>query len=383
MGVGDAGTPGSAPGDIMTPNESGIMGLRAPDWPGLLERYGELLPIDAETPRLGLGEGGTPLVRADRLAAWAGVAELYLKVEGLNPTGSFKDRGMVVAVARAVQAGARAMVCASTGNTAASAAAYAARAGLRCFVLLPRGGVASGKLAQVAAHGAEVLEVPGSFDVTLDLARGVADRYPVVLVNSVNPDRIEGQATAAYEVVDALGGAPDVLALPVGNGGNITAYWRGFRRYGERRGLGRLPRLIGAQAAGAAPLVEGRPVAEPRTVASAIRIGRPATWDPALDAARESGGRILAVDDDRILEAQAAAARREGVFCEPGSAAALAGLRAAREEGAVPAASRCVVVLTGHGLKDPERAAAALDARAVPGDVDGVAAAMGLANAGA
>ncbi|MEX0894006.1 MAG: threonine synthase [Gemmatimonadota bacterium] len=325
--------------------------------PGVISRYREFLPVSAGTPALSLGEGGTPLLPARRLAAWVGVAELHLKYEGMNPTGSFKDRGMVVAVARALEDGARSILCASTGNTAASAAAYAAHAGLSAIVLLPEGKVAAGKLGQSVAAGAHVLTVRGNFDAALTMAREAERTGTFVLVNSVNPDRIEGQTTGAYEVCDALGAAPDVLALPVGNGGNITAWWMGFRRYREIGRIDRLPRMLGAQAAGAAPLVHGAPVAEPETVATAIRIGHPATWAPALAAAQESGGVILAATDDEILDAYRAVATLEGVFCEPASAAGVAGLRNAVRQGRVGRGSRCVCVLTGHGLKDPATAA--------------------------
>ena len=321
---------------------------------GVLARYRALLPVTPDTPALTLHEGDTPLIDAPRLADWVGVEALHLKFEGMNPTGSFKDRGMVVAVAKALEEGARTVLCASTGNTAASAAAFAARAGLRAVVLLPEGKVAPGKLAQAVQLGAEVVMVDANFDVALDLAREAADRWPVALVNSVNPYRIEGQTTAAFEICDALGDAPDVLALPVGNGGNITAYWLGFRRYRERGGATRLPRMLGAQAAGAAPLVHGHPIEHPETVATAIRIGRPATWQPALDAASYSGGAIRAVTDDQILEAYRTVARLEGVFCEPASAAGIAGLRDAVRDGAVGADITAVCVLTGNGLKDPE-----------------------------
>jgi len=325
---------------------------------GVLHRYGELLPITPETPLLTLSEGDTPLIAVPRLAEWVGVEELYLKYEGMNPTGSFKDRGMVMAIAKAVEAGARTVVCASTGNTAASAAAYAARAGIVAAVLLPRGKVAAGKLAQAASYGARAIAVDANFDVALDLARSLADRYPIALVNSVNPYRIEGQTSAAYEICDVLGDAPDVLALPVGNGGNISAYWLGFRRYRERGRSTRLPRMLGVQAAGSAPLVFGAPVAEPETVATAIRIGRPASWETAVAAARDSGGALRAVSDEEILEAYREIPRREGIFCEPASAAGVAGLRAAVREGAIDRRSRCVCVLTGHGLKDPDTALA-------------------------
>lgn len=323
---------------------------------GVIHRYAELLPLTDRTPRLTLHEGDTPLVLAPRLADWVGVRELYLKLEGMNPTGSFKDRGMVVAVAKALEQGASTVLCASTGNTAASAAAYAARAGIRAVLLLPGGRVAAGKLAQAVAYGAQAIALDANFDQALDLARSLAERYPLALVNSVNPNRIAGQTTAAFEICDALGDAPDVLSLPVGNGGNITAYWLGFRRYHERSASARLPRILGTQAAGAAPLVIGKPVANPETVATAIRIGRPASWDTALAAAHESGGAILAVPDDAILEAYRRIPQLEGVFCEPASAAAVAGLREAVRSGRIHPDSRCVCVLTGHGLKDPETA---------------------------
>jgi threonine synthase len=321
---------------------------------GVLARYGPLLPLTERTPALTLHEGDTPLIAAPRLASWVGVADLHLKFEGMNPTGSFKDRGMVVAVAKALEEGARTVVCASTGNTSASAAAYAARAGVRAVVLLPEGKVAPGKLAQAVQYGADVVVLATNFDGALDIARAAAERWPVALVNSVNAYRIEGQTTAAYEICDVLGDAPDVLALPVGNGGNITAYWLGFRRSAERGRSMRLPKMLGAQAAGAAPLVHGKPVAHPETVATAIRIGRPATWQPALDAAADSGGAILAVTDDEILDAYREVARREGVFCEPASAAGIAALRNAVRDGTVDRDARCVCVLTGNGLKDPE-----------------------------
>lgn len=326
------------------------------DAPGILSRFGERLPLTAHTPPLSLGEGNTPLVHAPRLAAWVGVASLWLKYEGTNPTGSFKDRGMVLAVARAVEAGARSVVCASTGNTSASAAAYAAKAGVRCVVLLPAGKVAAGKIAQAVACGAELVIVDGNFDAALDLARAAAQEGLATLVNSVNPFRIEGQATGAYEIVAALGDAPDVLALPVGNGGNITAYALGFRREHEARRARRRPRVIGGQAAGAAPFVAGAPIAAPETIATAIRIGRPATWEPAIAAVRESGGAFLAVADDAILEAYAAIPRLAGVFCEPASAASVAALRAAVRAEDVPRDASCVCILTGNGLKDPETA---------------------------
>jgi threonine synthase len=324
----------------------------------VLKAYGELLPITDRTPELSLAEGHTPLIEVPSLARWVGVARLYCKYEGLNPTGSFKDRGMVVAVAKAVEEGARVLVCASTGNTAASAAAYAARSGLTAVVMVPSGGVAPSKLLQARVYGARVLEIQAHFEGVLDLAQAASGAPGVALVNSVNPYRIEGQATGAYEIVDVIG-VPDVLALPTGNGGNITAYWRGFTRYAELDRADATPRVIGVQAVGADPLVRGHPIAEPRTVASAIRIGRPATWAPALDAANESGGRVMSVVDERILEAQREIARREGIFCEPASAAPVAGLKQAITEGWLSPDVTCVAVLTGHGLKDPETAAGA------------------------
>lgn len=324
--------------------------------PGVIGRYGELLPIGPAMPRLTLHEGSTPLVATPRLAEWVGVDELFLKFEGMNPTGSFKDRGMVVAVAKAMEEGARAVLCASTGNTAASAAAYAARAGLEAVVLLPRGKVAAGKLAQATMYGARVLMLDGNFDEALDAARDLAAKHPIALVNSVNPNRIEGQTTAAYEICDVLGDAPDVLALPVGNGGNITAYGLGFRRYREHGRSTRLPRVIGCQAAGAAPFVRGSPIGQPETIATAIRIGKPATWEPALAVVHETDGAFLSATDDEILEAYHEIARREGIFCEPASAASVAGLRISVRTGRVGPENRCVAVLTGHGLKDPDTA---------------------------
>jgi threonine synthase len=332
---------------------------------GIMHRYGTHLSLSERTPRLTLHEGSTPLVHAPRLAAWVGVRELYLKYEGLNPTGSFKDRGMVVAVARALEDGADAVLCASTGNTAASAAAYAARAGLRAIVILPAGKVAAGKLAQAVMYGARVVTIDGSFDDALRLARTAAEQLPAALVNSVNPARIEGQTTAAYEICDTLGNAPELVALPVGNGGNITAYWLGFHRAIGHGRSHRLPRLLGVQAEGAAPFVLGHPVNNPETVATAIRIGNPATWQPALNAARQSGGGMRAVSDAAILEAYRCIASLEGIFCEPASAAGVAGLRAAVQDGRERADQQCVCVLTGNGMKDPDTAVRGVDAGAV------------------
>ncbi len=327
--------------------------------PSLIERYAAHLPITARTPRITLGEGGTPLLRARWLERETAIDEVWLKVEGQNPTGSFKDRGMVVAVAKAVEEGARAVLCASTGNTAASAAAYAARAGLACTVVLPAGQVALGKLAQAIVFGAKVVAVRGSFDAALAVVRDLAASGEATLVNSVNPHRIEGQKTAAFEVCEALGDAPDALFIPVGNAGNITAYWKGFVE-AAAAGLSRSrPKLYGFQAEGAAPIVRGAPVEEPRTVATAIRIGNPASWRSAVRARDESGGAIEAVGDDEILAAYRDLARREGVFCEPASAASVAGLRKRAAAGGARGPRRVVCVLTGNGLKDPDSARAA------------------------
>ncbi|MGB2711100.1 MAG: threonine synthase [Conexibacter sp.] len=314
---------------------------------GLIERYRDRLPFAAGDPVVTLGEGSTPLVHAPAISERVG-AEVWLKLEGLNPTGSFKDRGMTCAVSAAVREGAKAVICASTGNTSASAAAYAARAGIRCAVLVPEGKIATGKLAQALMHGARVIVLRGNFDQALAIVRELAERHPISLVNSVNEFRVEGQKTASFEIVDALGpGSPlDALCIPVGNAGNISAYWKGFRE------VGAAPRMFGFQAAGAAPLVEGAPVANPETVASAIRIGNPARWEQAMDAMTSSHGGVKAVTDAQILDAYRFLAAREGVFCEPASAASVAGLMT---HGAGDA-RRVVCVLTGHGLKDPQTA---------------------------
>jgi threonine synthase len=321
---------------------------------GILKRYGHLLDLPAHTRSVTLLEGDTPLISLPRLAAeLGGNFDLYVKFEGLNPTGSFKDRGMTAAISEAVGRGAKAVICASTGNTAASAAAYAARAGLRAIVLIPRGKVAAGKLAGAVAYGAQVVQIEGSFDEALKLVVEISDKHPIALVNSLNPYRLEGQKTAAFEICDSLGGAPDWLCLPVGNAGNITAYWMGFRQYDQARKTG-LPRLLGVQAAGAAPLVKGHPVERPETVATAIRIGRPARGEQALQAAEESLGRIIAVEDAEILAMQSQLAS-EGIWVEPASAAGLAGLKAEIQSGQLdPKGQSIVAVCTGHGLKDPD-----------------------------
>jgi len=324
----------------------------------LVQHYARFLPVTAATPVLSLGEGFTPLVQLRRLGASVGLRNLYAKVEGTNPTGSFKDRGMVLAVSRALETGATAVICASTGNTSASAAAYAAAAGIECVVVLPRGQIATGKLVQTLIAGARVVAVDANFDQALTVVRALAeqDDHPVAIVNSVNPDRLEGQKTAAFEICDDLGRAPDILALPVGNAGNITAYWAGFGEYEAAGRVSGRPRMWGFQAAGAAPIVTGRPVERPDTIATAIRIGNPASWSRAVAARDESGGRIQAVTDEEILSAYRDLARMEGVFCEPSSAAGVAGIRNAAVAGELDPDAVIVCVLTGHGLKDPATA---------------------------
>ena len=350
--------------------------------PTLIERYREYLPVTDDTPAVTLGEGFTPLVPLRRIGASLGLAHLHAKVEGQNPTGSFKDRGMVVAVAKAVETGARSIICASTGNTSASAAAYGAAHGLEVVVVLPAGKIAMGKLLQAIVAGARVVAVDGNFDAALRVVRALAeqDDHPVTLVNSVNPFRLEGQKTAAFEICDDLGDAPAILAIPVGNAGNISAYWAGFREYAEAGRATQTPRMFGFQAAGAAPLVLGRPVDEPETVATAIRIGNPASWDKAIAARDESGGRIDAVTDDEILLAWRALAENEGIFCEPSSAASLAGVMRAAGEGGIDSETTVVCVLTGTGLKDPTTAERVVAERGViqaPATVGGVAVALG------
>ncbi len=331
--------------------------------PGILARYGRFLPVTADTPPLTLGEGATPLVRAPALERRTGLGRLWLKCEGSNPTGSFKDRGMVLAVAKAAEEGARAVVCASTGNTSAAAAAYAARAGLQALVLIPDGYVALGKLAQGLAYGARVLSIQGNFDDALRLVRELGARGDVTVVNSINPYRLQGQQTGAWEICDELGEAPDILAIPVGNAGNISAYWMGFRRYQQEGLIDTLPRMCGFQAEGAAAIVRDMVIAEPATRATAIRIGNPASRHLAVAARDESGGLIEAVSDEEITEAYELLAREEGIFAEPASAASVAGLLKLARAGRLPEGATAVCVLTGHGLKDPafavERAPAA------------------------
>jgi threonine synthase len=331
-------------------------------WPGIIETYRDLLPVTAATPVVTLLEGGTPLLPAPKLSQRLG-ARVLLKIEGLNPTGSFKDRGMTLAISKALEEGAKAVVCASTGNTSASAAAYATRAGLTCAVLIPEGHIALGKLAQALVHGAKVLQVRGNFDEALAIVRRLGDQAPVTVVNSINPYRIQGQKTGAFEIVDALGDAPDVHCIPVGNAGNITAYWRGYCEYHHSGRATKLPHMFGFQAAGAAPIVQGHPIENPDTIATAIRIGNPASWYGATAAASESGGAIEAVTDEEILAAYRFLASEEGVFCEAASAASVAGLLRV----GVPAGSTVVCVLTGNGLKDPDLAISQIS---VPTPVD-------------
>jgi len=349
-------------------------------WPGVIERYREFLPVSVKTPVVTLLEGNTPLVPAPRLAeATDPSLKIYLKCEGFNPTGSFKDRGMTMAISKALEAGSRAVICASTGNTSASAAAFAARAGINAFVMVPRGGVALGKLSQAAIHGARVLMVEGSFDQALAIVMQIAERYPVTLVNSINPFRLEGQKTGAFEVVDQLGRAPDYHLIPVGNAGNITAYWRGYKEY---QGAGRakdLPRMVGFQAAGAAPIYENRVIAEPRTVATAIKIGNPASWGPAVEAMKDSQGWIDIVTDEEILHAYRLLAREEGIFMEAASAASVAGLIKTVKSGRVERGSTLVLTLTGHGLKDPDTALeSASRPTTVPAELGAVLAQLGF-----
>ncbi|CAN5597071.1 threonine synthase [soil metagenome] len=357
----------------------------AHQWRGVLREYADRLDISDATPIITLGEGGTPLIPADALSARTG-AKVWVKFEGMNPTGSFKDRGMTMAVSKAVEHGAKAVICASTGNTSASAAAYATHAGITAAVLVPEGKIAMGKLAQAIAHGAELLQVQGNFDDCLEIARDLAENYPVHLVNSVNPDRIEGQKTAAFEVVEVLGDAPDFHFVPVGNAGNYTAYHRG---YGEELAIGatkRMPRMFGFQAAGSAPLVLGHVVKDPDTIASAIRIGNPASWELALAARENSNGYFGAISDDLILAAHRILSSEVGIFVEPASAISVAGLLERSEAGEIPKGSTVVLTVTGHGLKDPQWALRAADGsdvtpNVVPVDTDEIAGVLGLSKA--
>lgn len=324
-------------------------------WNGIITAYRQHLPVSDRTPVVTLNEGNTPLVRAVNLGAKTGLSiELYFKYEGANPTGSFKDRGMTMALSKAMEEGAKAVMCASTGNTSASAAAYAARAGVKAIVLIPEGKIAMGKLSQAMAHGAHVMQVEGNFDDALAIVKLVVKTYPITLVNSINPFRLEGQKTGAFEICDQLGDAPAYHVLPVGNAGNITAYWLGYKEYREAGRSSSLPKMIGFQAAGAAPIVLGRRVEKPETVATAIRIGNPASWEAAVAARDESGGLIDSVTDEEILHAYRLIASTEGVFCEPASAASLAGVLKLHGKGFFSAGDRVVCTLTGHGLKDPD-----------------------------
>jgi threonine synthase len=358
---------------------AGPVGATGRRWPGVIEAYRDRMPVEPGWTVVTLGEGGTPLLPAPHLSDRTG-CEVLLKVDGANPTGSFKDRGMTMAVTDALARGRRGVLCASTGNTSASAAAYAARAGMTCAVLVPRGRIALGKLAQAVAHGARIVQVEGNFDDCLELARKTAAEYPVTaLVNSVNPTRIAGQASAAYEICDELGRAPDVHCLPVGNAGNITAYWTGYRAYAADGLVPATPRMFGFQAAGAAPLVHGHPVRNPETIATAIRIGDPASWASATAARDESDGRFAAVTDEEILAAYRLLSSREAVFVEPASAASVAGLLRSAADGVLPRGSLVVCTVTGHGLKDPDTALLAAAApTVVPVDPGAVADALEL-----
>jgi len=345
---------------------------------GVLVRYKDHLPVTSKTPIFTLGEGDTPLVRCPSLEKETGCGELYFKLEGCQPTGSFKDRGMVVAVAKAVEAASQAIMCASTGNTSASAAAYAAYLGLTAVIVVPKGKIAAGKLAQAIIYGAKIVAIDGNFDQALEIVRKLTEKHPVTLVNSINPNRIEGQKTAAFEIIDALGEAPDYLFIPVGNAGNITAYWKGFKEYYQQGKAGQKPKMMGFQAEGAAPIVRGYPVKEPHTIATAIRIGNPASWQKAVAARDESGGIIDMVGDDEILASYRMMAAGGGVFGEPASAASLAGLLKLSREGMDFSSSRVVCIVTGTGLKDPdaalERTGSFLE---VPADLGAVEQALG------
>lgn len=325
-------------------------------WQGVIPEYKDYLPVTSRTPMVSLKEGGTPLIKSYNISEKVG-AQVYFKYEGMNPTGSFKDRGMVMAVAKALENNSKAVICASTGNTSAAAAAYAARCGLKCSVIIPEGNIALGKLAQALIYGAQVIPIQGSFDDALNIVRSITEKNDnITLVNSLNPYRIEGQKTAAFEICDVLGESPDYLAIPVGNAGNITAYWKGFTEYCDNKQVGCTPKMIGFQAEGAAPIVRGHVVENPETVATAIRIGNPASWKHAEAAARDSGGFIDMVSDEEILSAYALLARSEGIFAEPASAASLAGVLKHAEKGLFKKEDRIVCVLTGHGLKDPDNA---------------------------
>ncbi len=348
---------------------------------GVIRRYRRFLPVSEDTPVISLNEGGTPLIEASGIVSeLGGDFHLFVKYEGLNPTASFKDRGMTLAVSKAAERGARIVACASTGNTSASAAAYAARAGMRCLVLIPEGKIAFGKMAQALIHGAQTLEIRGNFDDALEIVRELGERDDVEVVNSINPYRIQGQKTASFEVCDTLGEAPDMHFLPVGNAGNITAYWMGYKEYHEGGNSSKLPRMMGWQAEGAAPIVRGAPVERPETVATAIRIGNPASWEHAVNAANESSGAIDMVSDEEILDAHRMLARTAGIFVEPASAAGIAGIVKCHSRGGIPNGSTVVVTVTGHGLKDPGVAVenSLAESTVVDADLDSVLAAIEL-----
>ncbi|NPA12708.1 MAG: threonine synthase [Aquificae bacterium] len=351
-------------------------------WEGIIKAYKEFLPVSEKTPIITLHEGNTPLINAPNLSKKIAPdldLNIYLKYEGLNPTGSFKDRGMTVAISKAKENGKTAVICASTGNTSASAAAYAARAGMDAYVILPKGAVALGKLSQAMVYGAKIIALMGNFDDALSIVREIGEKYPVEVVNSVNPYRIEGQKTASFEIVDILGDAPDYHFIPVGNAGNITAYWKGYKEYKEAGKSTKLPKMIGWQAEGAAPIVKGFPIRNPQTIATAIRIGNPYSWQPALEAARESGGFIDAVSDEEILEAYRLVASSEGVFCEPASAASIAGVIKAYRRGLFKGGETIVCTLTGNGLKDPDTVIKASDKPIeMPPDINEIAKYLGL-----
>jgi len=351
-------------------------------WEGIIKAYKEFLPITQNTPVVSLCEGNTPLIHAPNLSKKIAPdknLKIYLKYEGLNPTGSFKDRGMTLAISKAKESGKTAVICASTGNTSASAAAYAARAGMDAYVILPKGAVALGKLSQAMVYGAKIIALMGNFDDALSIVREIGEKYPVEVVNSVNPYRIEGQKTASFEIVDALGDAPDFHFIPVGNAGNITAYWRGYKEYQKAGKSTKLPRMIGWQAEGAAPIVKGFPIKNPQTIATAIKIGNPYSWQPALQAARESNGFIDAVSDEEILEAYRLVASSEGVFCEPASAASIAGVIKAYRRGLFKGDETIVCTLTGNGLKDPDTVIKASDKPVeMPPDLNEIAKYLGL-----
>ncbi len=327
------------------------------NYQGVIQRYKEYLPVSSRTPVITLNEGDTPLIRVRNIEKAIGAKlQIYVKYEGLNPTGSFKDRGMTVAVSKAVEEGSYAVICASTGNTSASAAAFAAKAGIQCVVLIPEGAIALGKLSQAMIHGAQVIAVKGNFDDALNLVREITDKYPLTLVNSVNPYRIEGQKTGSFEIVDVLGDAPDYQCIPVGNAGNITAYWKGYKEYNRNGKSSKLPKMMGFQASGSAPIVDGHPIKEPKTLATAIQIGNPASWKQAEAARDESGGVIDKVTDEEIIKAYKMLANLEGIFVEPASASSIAGMEKYIKKGFFHENKSVVCILTGHGLKDPDRA---------------------------